>query len=49
MAAGRKIIGVDEAGKGDFLGPLVVAGFLCRESDFERLTELGVRDSKAIA
>ncbi|MEE8403935.1 MAG: ribonuclease HIII [candidate division Zixibacteria bacterium] len=49
MATGRKIIGVDEAGKGDFLGPLVVAGILCSESDFERLTELGVRDSKAIA
>lgn len=49
MATGRKIIGVDEAGKGDFLGPLVVAGFLCSESDFDRLTELGVRDSKRIA
>lgn len=48
MATGRKIIGVDEAGKGDFLGPLVVAGILCSESDFERLTELGVRDSKTI-
>ncbi|MCH9024618.1 MAG: ribonuclease HIII [candidate division Zixibacteria bacterium] len=49
MATGRKIIGVDEAGKGDFLGPLVVAGFLCSELDFDRLTKLGVRDSKAIA
>ena len=49
MTGGKKIIGVDEAGKGDFLGPLVIAGFLCSESDFDRLTELGVRDSKAIA
>ena len=49
MATGKMIIGVDEAGKGDFLGPLVVAGFLCSESDFKRLTELGVRDSKGIA
>jgi ribonuclease HIII len=45
--AGR-IIGVDESGKGDFFGPLVVAGFLAGEADLAYLKELGVRDSKKI-
>lgn len=40
------IIGVDESGKGDFFGPLVVAGFLAGEADLEFLDEIGVKDSK---
>jgi len=43
------VIGVDESGKGDFFGPLVVAGFLGGESDLDYLKEIGVRDSKKIA
>jgi len=38
--------GVDEAGKGAVLGPLVVAAVGCRET--EDLAGLGVRDSKAL-
>ena len=45
----RRIIGVDESGKGDFFGPLVVASFYAEKSDESRLVELGVRDSKLIA
>ena len=41
-----RIIGVDESGKGDFFGPLVVAGFLAGESDLDFLDEIGVKDSK---
>ena len=41
-----QIIGVDESGKGDFFGPLVVAGFLAGEADLEFLDEIGVKDSK---
>ncbi len=44
-----RIIGVDESGKGDYFGPLVVAGCLADESDLAWLAELGVRDSKKIA
>lgn len=43
------VIGVDESGKGDFFGPLVVAGALIAESDVPFLENLGVRDSKTIA
>lgn len=45
----RRIIGVDESGKGDFFGPLVIAAFLCSKSEEEKLKEMGVRDGKLIA
>ena len=49
MPVDKRVIGVDEAGKGDFFGPLVVAGVLCKESEYKWLKESGVRDSKLIA
>ncbi len=49
MPGDKRVIGVDEAGKGDFFGPLVVAGVLSRESEEKRLLEYGVRDSKLIS
>jgi ribonuclease HIII len=39
-------IGVDESGKGDFFGPLCVAGVYVNESVVARGKEAGVRDSK---
>ncbi len=42
------VIGVDESGKGDFFGPLVVAAFLGSDDDTPELRALGVRDSKLI-
>jgi ribonuclease HII len=41
------ICGVDEAGKGSVLGPLVVAAVAVSSED--RLADLGVRDSKQLA
>lgn len=41
-------IGVDESGKGDFFGPLCVAGVYLNASIVSAWTEAGVRDSKAI-
>lgn len=41
-------IGVDESGKGDFFGPLVVAGVYLNESTAMKMKELNVRDSKLI-
>jgi len=43
------IIGVDESGKGDFFGPLVVAALLAGDADRAFLTEIGVRDSKRLS
>lgn len=40
--------GVDEAGKGDFYGPLVIAGAYVDERIARELVELGVRDSKSV-
>ena len=45
---GRTRIGTDEVGKGDFFGPLVVAGALLDKESEERLSKLGVKDSKEI-
>lgn len=40
--------GVDEAGRGSIIGPLVVAGISIRESKIIQLSEMGVKDSKAL-
>lgn len=46
----RPYIGCDESGKGDYFGPLVVAGVAVENlSDLERLAELGARDSKKVS
>lgn len=42
-------MGLDEAGRGAVLGPLVVGGFVTRASDADRLPTLGVRDSKLLS
>ena len=41
-------IGVDESGKGDFFGPLVIAGAFLNEAAARDMVEIGVRDSKLI-
>ncbi|PID61810.1 MAG: ribonuclease HIII [Ignavibacteriae bacterium] len=41
-------IGTDETGKGDFFGPLVIAGFYLKKTNQKRLKELGVKDSKEL-
>lgn len=41
------ILGIDEAGRGPVIGPLVLAGVLLPASRQRKLLELGVRDSKA--
>lgn len=41
-------IGVDEAGKGDFFGPLCIAGVYAGEKEIDALLKLGVKDSKTL-
>ncbi len=41
-------IGVDESGKGDFFGPLCVAGVFAKRGSVADLKKLGVKDSKKL-
>jgi ribonuclease HII len=43
------VAGVDDAGRGAVIGPLVIAGVLVREEDLPKFKELGVRDSKLLS
>ncbi len=42
-------IGVDESGKGDFFGPLCIAGVYAQGKEIARMQELGVCDSKKLS
>ena len=42
------VAGVDEAGRGCVIGPLVVAGVMMKAENLSILTELGVKDSKLL-
>ncbi len=41
-------IGVDESGKGDFFGPLVIAGVCVNEDNKQMFIDMGIKDSKKI-
>jgi len=43
------IIGIDEAGKGDYFGPLVVAAVYVDKDSLRFLSSIGVRDSKSLS
>ncbi|UCE09072.1 MAG: ribonuclease HII [Candidatus Thorarchaeota archaeon] len=43
------IAGVDEAGRGPMIGPLVVCGVLVNPSDLRNLEALGLKDSKTLS
>lgn len=44
-----KVLGIDEAGRGALVGPLVVGGFMIDESLLGELKEAGVTDSKLLS
>jgi len=43
------VAGVDEAGRGCVIGPLVIAGVLIKEENLHALNSLGVKDSKLLS
>jgi len=44
-----RVAGIDEAGRGCAIGPLVIAAVLFEEETIPKLNELGVKDSKKIS
>jgi ribonuclease HII len=42
------ICGIDEAGRGSVIGPLVIAGISIKNSNIKKLEVIGVKDSKAL-
>ncbi len=49
MKRNNMIFGIDEAGRGPVLGPLIIAGVEIYEKDIELLREINVRDSKELS
>ena len=45
---GRSIAGVDDAGRGPVIGPLIIAGVLIDEDRIRELASIGVKDSKLL-
>ena len=45
---GLLVGGVDEAGRGSIIGPLVIAGISFRKASISKLRKIGVKDSKAL-
>ena len=43
-----KILGIDEAGRGPLIGPLIIAGVLVEESKLKKLSSWSTLDSKKI-
>jgi len=43
------VAGVDDAGRGPIIGPLVIAGVMFAEENLSRLKPLGVKDSKLLS
>ena len=44
-----QICGIDDAGRGSMLGPLVIAGVSLEKKNLRKLTSLGVKDSKKLS
>lgn len=49
MNSETKIVGIDEAGRGSVIGPLVVCGVVIEENRIKYLERLGLKDSKKIS
>ena len=43
-----QICGIDDAGRGSMLGPLVIAGISLDKKNIRKLSALGVKDSKKL-
>lgn len=48
MRGDRLILGLEEAGRGPVIGPMIICGVAVREEDIKKLMEIGVKDSKLL-
>lgn len=48
-SSSKIIVGVDEAGRGPVLGPLVMVALAMKEEDLKKLEWMGVKDSKLLS
>ncbi len=42
-------VGIDEAGRGPMIGPMVICGLLIDSENLDKLEQIGVRDSKTLS
>jgi len=43
------VLGIDEAGRGPVIGPMVICGIVVEEKDISELKRMGVKDSKLLS
>ncbi|MCD6403397.1 MAG: ribonuclease HII [Candidatus Aenigmarchaeota archaeon] len=44
-----KVLGIDEAGRGAVIGPMVLCGYMTDSKTLKKIEELGVKDSKELS
>ncbi|MHA2308262.1 MAG: ribonuclease HII [Candidatus Heimdallarchaeaceae archaeon] len=47
-AKNKYIVGIDEAGRGPVIGPMVICAYMIKEVERSKLREIGARDSKTL-
>ncbi|MFB6076453.1 MAG: ribonuclease HII [Candidatus Aenigmatarchaeota archaeon] len=45
----KTVLGIDEAGRGAVVGDMIICGLLVEENDLDKLSEIGVKDSKDLS
>lgn len=46
---GIRIVGLDEAGRGAIIGPLIIGGVVIEKNKLDKLSTIGVKDSKMLS
>jgi len=45
----KLIMGIDEAGRGPVIGPMIICGVMMEKKDIPKLVQIGVKDSKLLS
>lgn len=49
QGSSKILLGIDEAGRGPVIGPMVICGVIIKEEDLPKLVQIGVKDSKLLS